>query len=165
MAAHAIMRCLAGGEDIGADTDAADPGDRDAVEASLDYVHGASTFVPMAYLREVGPMHDGYFLFYEEIDWSSRAGSGWPLHYAPDAVIYHRHGGAAGSSTIPGARSLLAEFYMARSRLLFTLRLKPWATPTVLAYHIAQIGNRCLRGHWKKAWLLTQILFGKSKYP
>ncbi|MDE2306052.1 MAG: glycosyltransferase family 2 protein [Gammaproteobacteria bacterium] len=84
------------------------------VEAQLAYVVGASMLVPREFIREVGPMSEQYFLYYEEIDWAIRARGRYRPAYAPRSRVFHKSG--ANSSKVVPTRS--AHFYY-RSRLLF----------------------------------------------
>ena len=43
------------------------------VEAQMAYVVGASMLVSAAFVRDVGPMQEDYFLYFEELDWAQRA--------------------------------------------------------------------------------------------
>ena len=118
------------------------PRDQAAVEAELDYILGAALLISRPCLEAIGPMYDGYFLYYEEIDWAVRAKRhGFRLGYAREALLYHKEGRTIGSSSDRGKRSLLSDYFLARSRLRFTLRFYPWFLPTVFLFGLAQ----CLR--------------------
>ncbi len=99
----------------------------------LDYVHGASMLASRAYLETVGLMEESYFLYFEELDWAMRAKGKFALSYCASSVIYHKEGSSIGSSSNRKVRSLLADTYLSRNRVLFTRRYFPWALPSVLA--------------------------------
>ncbi len=81
------------------------------------YLHGAAMAVRMEAIRDVGCMDEGYFLYYEEIDWSIQfTGAGWDLWYNPDMMIFH-HG-----SLSVGKDSPLKRRYMRRNRLRLARR-------------------------------------------
>jgi GT2 family glycosyltransferase len=49
----------------------------------------------------VGPLHEGYFLYFEDSDWCMRARSqGYRFLTAPDAVVYHLHSGVTRHETL-----------------------------------------------------------------
>lgn len=136
------------------------PVDRDTVESEMDYVSGASMLVSRRFLEEVGLISEDYFLYFEEIDWAVRARkAGYRLGYAPDAIVYHKEGAALGSGK-SGGRSLLAEFYGVRNRLIFTRKFFPWALPTVFVFSALQVVRRCLQGRWAHARLMAAVLLG-----
>ena len=92
--------------------------DVDTIERALDYVVGASMLVSTKFLVDIGLMSEEYFLYYEEIDWATRAQGRFGLAWAPDSVVYHKEGASIGSShrARPSATSLR---YLYRNRLRF----------------------------------------------
>lgn len=59
----------------------------------VDWVVGACFMVRAAAAREVGYLDDGYFMYFEELDWCRRfAARGWKTVYLPEARVIH-HGG------------------------------------------------------------------------
>jgi GT2 family glycosyltransferase len=108
----------------------------ESIEKELSYVAGASMLVSKEFLEAVGLMEEGYFLYFEEIDWAQRAAGRFKLAYAPDAIVYHKEGGAIGSSRSGRHRSPQSFFWLTRSRLRFTARYHPEAVPSVAAYSL-----------------------------
>jgi GT2 family glycosyltransferase len=98
----------------------------------LDFVNGASMLASRAFVEQVGLMEESYFLYFEEHDWAIRAKGKFQLGYCQESVVYHKEGATIGSSRHRSKRSLLAEMYNARNKILFTKRFHPWAVPTVL---------------------------------
>jgi hypothetical protein len=81
------------------------------------YAHGAAMMVPRKVLEIVGPMWEGFFLYYEELDWSARIQqAGLEVWVEPRAKIWHKE-----SLTIQkmGTAKL---FYLTRNRILFMSR-------------------------------------------
>lgn len=73
---------------------------RDAVYAGwdhqnvrdVDYVTGACMIVRREALADVGPMDEGYELYFEDQDWCRRMGQhGWRVAYVPQARMVHHH--------------------------------------------------------------------------
>ena len=85
--------------------------DEAQIESQMSYVCGASMLVTSKLLSDIGLMAEDYFLFYEEIDWCTRAKKfGYSLAYASKAVVYHKEGASIGTG-VGTKRSLLAEYY------------------------------------------------------
>ena len=112
------------------------------------------------YRERFGDLDERYFLYYEEVDWALRGGKTAPPVWARDAIVYHRHGAVAGSQIKQGARGGLAEFHMARSRMLFALKWRPWLVPLILGVSAIQAGRRVLRGRMRQARALLLGAFG-----
>jgi GT2 family glycosyltransferase len=108
----------------------------ESVENAMSYVSGASMLVSRKFLEEVGLMAEDYFLYFEEIDWAERAAGRFKLVYAPDSIVYHKEGGAIGSSRSGRHRSPESFFWLTRSRLLFTAKYHPEALPSVMFYSL-----------------------------
>jgi len=72
----------------------------------------------------VGWWDEGFFLYYEDTDYSVRIRKyGFELYYDPRIVIWHRNGATTG-----GAGSKFQEKVQERSRLRFGLKHAPWRT-------------------------------------
>lgn len=138
--------------------------DRNIVEAQMDFIVGASLCVSADFLKEIGLMEESYFLYFEEADWAARNKGKFPMLYAERSVVFHKEGGAIGSSSEKGARSEISEFYLARGKVMFTIRHYPYALPTVCATLIAQILRRIWRRQFDKAWIIFSVLCGRRQY-
>ena len=65
--------------------------DRQTVRA-VDWVLGACLIIRREAWDAVGPLDEGFFMYYEDIDWCYRARqAGWSVHYLPSAKITHHH--------------------------------------------------------------------------
>lgn len=91
----------------------------EAAARRLDYVSGCSMLLPRRFLEEVGFMDEDYFLYYEEIDWFTRAAGRYPPCIAPAARLYHREGSAIGSRSLRRHATAFADYHLYRSRFLF----------------------------------------------
>lgn len=81
------------------------------------YAHGAAMMLSRHAVSQVGEMYEGYFLYYEELDWSERIRrSGFEIYYLPTATVYHKE------SATTGQNSPLRTYYLTRNRLLFAFR-------------------------------------------
>lgn len=72
-------------------------------------------------LREVGPMDEGYFLYFEDAEYCLRARrAGWRIRFCPEAKVVHFRGGSAPVKALAAARARLpAYYYSARTRYFF----------------------------------------------
>ena len=55
------------------------------------YLHGAAMLVKRNVVEEVGEMPELFFLYYEEIDWSTiMTRSGYEFWYEPALTLFHK---------------------------------------------------------------------------
>lgn len=81
------------------------------------YLHGAAMLIRRAAIERTGLMPELYFLYYEELDWSSSMReNGYELWYEPQSTVYHKE------SNSTGADSPLKIYYLTRNRLLYASR-------------------------------------------
>lgn len=93
-----------------------DNGEFDAAHAS-PYLHGAAMMLKREAIEKTGLMFEGYFLYYEEMDWCMMLRrAGYELWYEPRCTIFHKE------SQSTGQNSPLRTYYMTRNRLLFAKR-------------------------------------------
>lgn len=145
---------------IGAGRLASDPLPTDEVEAKADFICGASLTVSRAFLDQIGLLEQRYFLYYEEVDWAVRGRARFSLGYCPGALVYHKEGASAGSSSGSDRRSALSEYHHTRSRLIFSRLHYPALLPLYFGYGIALAGRRMLKGQWAKSSAILRASFG-----
>jgi GT2 family glycosyltransferase len=64
-------------------------------------VEGASILVKAGCLRDIGPIDEKYFCYFEDLDLSFRARrNGWKLFYNFRSIVFHKWGSSAGSRRI-----------------------------------------------------------------
>lgn len=81
------------------------------------YAHGAAMMVPRQVLDRVGPMEEGFFLYYEELDWCERMRrADFSVWIEPLARVYHRE-----SLTVEKLGALKT-YYLNRNRVWFMRR-------------------------------------------
>lgn len=137
-----------------------DPLPADQVERETDFICGASMTVSRDFLDRVGLLEDRYFLYYEEIDWAVRGRAHFKLGYCPGAVVYHKEGASAGSSSGSDKRSALSEYHHTRSRLIFSSLHYPALLPLYFGYGLALAARRLLSGQTAKAASILRASFG-----
>ena len=82
---------------IGMGSKISDPFDRQKIEGMLRFVSGAAMLVRRDFIETVGLMEEGYFLYYEELDWAQRGRDKYKLGVS-EAIVYHEVGGSIGTS-------------------------------------------------------------------
>lgn len=141
------------GVNLGAGLLLADAPPTDAIERELDYPLGAAIALRPDYLDRAGFLDERYFLYYEEADWA--LAGGMKIGWARNALAYHRYGGATMSKAprrnAASLRSPLSDYHMARSRLLFALKWRPWLAPLLMGAGCAQALRRALAGRSREA--------------
>jgi GT2 family glycosyltransferase len=81
------------------------------------YAHGAAMMISRRVLEQVGPMDEGFFLYYEELDWCERIRqAGFGVWVEPRARVYHKE-----SLTVQKLGALKT-YYLNRNRVLFMRR-------------------------------------------
>lgn len=136
----------------------------DQYRAKLDAIHGCSWLLPRKFLCDIGLMDERYFLYFEEIDWTTRAQGRYQLTYAQDAFVYHKEGQSIGSKSITKTGSLLSEFYCNANKFVYARKFSPWTIPTIFAYTLIQAANHFRKGQPAKAWMQIRVAFGKRRY-
>jgi GT2 family glycosyltransferase len=130
-----------------------------------DWVSGASLIMRREVLEQVGLMDDGYFLYFEEVDFCWRAKrTGWEVWYVPQSRVMHLEGAATGIRT--AAKRRASYWYDSRRRFF----VKHYGVAgLVLADTLWAVGRvtyllRCLlrlgvRAHDPK-WFMFDLLLG-----
>ena len=79
---------------------------------TYDFITGSCVFMPIAVLREVGPISTDYFMYWEDVDWSTVAHKkGYNLTVSDYGCIYHKEGSSI--------KSLSRIYYHTANRILF----------------------------------------------
>lgn len=129
----------------------------------VDQLMGACLLLRRAALEAVGPMDEGFFLYYEEVDLCFRLKqAGWKIYYLPEAQVIH-HGGQSsqqelGPALVALTRSterFFAKHYGCAAALLLRLltivemgwRLPYWAGVFLCAPSRRAEASRWFRGY------------------
>lgn len=87
------------------------------VVRETEFLHGAAMMIRKEVIDSIGPMHDDYFLYYEEYDWCARMkAAGYKLFVDGRVAIYHKE------SLSTGKASPLKTYYLTRNRRLWARR-------------------------------------------
>ncbi|WP_434640805.1 glycosyltransferase family 2 protein [Thermoanaerobacterium thermosaccharolyticum] len=80
----------------------------------VKFITGCLQLISADAIKKVGLMKEGYFLYYEDVDYCFRfIKKGYKLIYSRNSIIYHKCGGSA------NYKSPLSIYYSNRSRFLF----------------------------------------------
>jgi GT2 family glycosyltransferase len=72
---------------------------------SVDWLVGAALMIRRAAWQQVGPLDEGFFMYFEELDWCRRCqAADWQIYYLPDACIIHHE--AKSSEQVLAARTI-----------------------------------------------------------
>lgn len=127
----------------------------------IDYVIGAAVLVSRSFLKEIGLMCEDYFLYFEEIDWATRAKGKFELSCAVDSIAYHKEGASIGADSIAdGKRSALSDYYSIRNKLLFTRRYHPICLITVYMSLFVSIYRRFCRREYDRMKFIFKLMLG-----
>jgi len=132
------------------------------IEATIDYISGCSLLMPRNFLESVGLMSEDYFLYYEEIDWFTRAKGRYNICIADDAIIYHREGAAIGSKNWQSGASILSDFHMFRSRLIYMRKYYGRFLSFCYLDSFKEALKRLFRGQYRHAWVVISVLLGRK---
>lgn len=124
----------------------------------IDYVIGAAVFVRRKFLEDIGLMCEDYFLYCEEIDWAERAKGKYRIACVPESVVYHKEGASTGGGHEIRSRSLLSDYYLLRSKLLFTKKFHKKYLPIVYFALIYAIFVRIKNGQYDRIWMIIKLM-------
>lgn len=100
--------------------DEVDTGQYDEI-GPAEFITGCSLLVRRGTLADIGGLDEGYFLYWEDVDWCVAAASaGWGIIYAPGSRVWHKVGGSG-----TGGIDLLQVRYDTRNRIRFHRRHRP----------------------------------------
>lgn len=85
---------------------------------AVDWVAGASLMIRREVFEAIGLLDDGFFMYYEEVDFCLRARkAGWPCWYIPSSRVAHLVGYSSGvTDRLRKAQRLPAYWFEARRR-------------------------------------------------
>lgn len=87
----------------------------------VPFATGAAMLIRSEAILQVGPMDEGYFLYYEDSDYCQAfIQQGWKIAYLPQAELLHA------TSSVAGRGSERYLYYFARNRIRFMRRWARW---------------------------------------
>lgn len=121
----------------------------------VEWVSFAAVLLNGRMIADIGPMDEGYFLYFEDAEYCLRARrAGWRIRLVPEARASHAEGGSG--DVIPAHRArarLPAYYYASRTRFLYQAH----GRGGLLAANLLWTVGRWLTG--------IRILTGRAVYP
>ena len=106
----------------------------------VDWLSACCLLARREMLEAVGPMDEGYFMYFEDVDWSLRASrAGWEVWYCPSAVVLHE----VGRSTDKAVRRMIVRHHLSAYRF-FTKHYPNWRRPVQRVLLAAGLAVRCI---------------------
>jgi GT2 family glycosyltransferase len=89
--------------------------------AQIEWATFACILLRARMVAEIGPMDEGYFMYFEDAEYCLRARrAGWGIHPVPEAVAVHFRGGSGPVKSLKTERARLPRyFYSSRTRFLY----------------------------------------------
>lgn len=131
----------------------------DQYSGKLDYIVGASIFLPIEILTEYGNIPEHYFLYWEETDFCyGLKKAGLDLKWIPNSIVYHK----IGSST--DITSSFTDYYSTRNTIRFFKKWHPFFLISIVLFNILfKVFNRIRRGQFKRIFLIFKAVFDGLK--
>ncbi len=129
------------------------------------YAHGAAMLVKRSVIDAVGVFPELFFIYYEELDWSSQiTRGGYKIYYQPTALIFHKE------SITMGRESAIKAYYHNRNRILFMRR--NFRTYQLLCFYLfflgfttpKTVGKYVLNGQWEHLRSFRRALWWNLRY-
>lgn len=97
------------------------PLDMPPVPGDIGWASFACILLSRTMIEAIGPMDEGYFLYFEDAEYCWRARkAGWKIAYVPKAQAVHFRGGSGPVKALATARKRLpAYYYASRTRFLY----------------------------------------------
>lgn len=121
----------------------------------IEWVSFACVLLRAALTRDLGPMDEGYFLYFEDAEYCLRARrAGWAVAYVPEAVVIHYRGGSSPVKARMKTRaSLPIYYYRSRARFLYQAHGRFGLLMANFGWHIGRMIKHATR------------LLGRSIHP
>ncbi|MFC4475905.1 hypothetical protein [Flavobacterium chungangensis] len=129
-----------------------------------DYPVGASMIIKYRDLESIGLLSEDYFLFFEEIDWISRAKKiNGGVKMLPVFGIYHKQGNST-KSKIKKKKSEFIDLISMKSRITFAKKYNRKNLGFIyLSILTLTIGNRIRQGNFKVIPKILKVIFDTKK--
>ncbi len=131
---------------------------------SMDYPIGASLFTSLKIFYELGRFDENYFLYHEEIDFSTQAiRNNYKIGVSLDSIIYHKQGATTGSKKKKKKDNLYIESFKYRGFILFYKKFHPKLTLIAYTNLFLKSIKKLLKRELKHSKLIIGIIFKSIK--
>jgi N-acetylglucosaminyl-diphospho-decaprenol L-rhamnosyltransferase len=112
-----------------------DPG-----EAEIDWASFACILIRGAMVEQIGPMDEGYFLYFEDAEYCLRARrAGWRVAWVPEARMVHFRGGSGPVKELERKRKKMpGYFYASRARFFYQAHGRGGLIRANLMWHLGR---------------------------
>ena len=120
------------------------PIDADPATEPIEWISFACVALRRETFEQVGPMDEGFFLYFEDVDYCRRVrAAGWKIAYAPESHVVHLRGGTSPVKALGAARRRRPKyFYASRNRYLAKFYGRTGLALTNVLWHC----GRCISG-------------------
>lgn len=126
-------------------------------DVCIDYPIGASMFVSKKFIDSVGGMYEGFFLYFEELDWVLRGERlGFKVGYEYSVRVIHKEGRSTDNSN--RFKSFIADSCQVRNRIIITKKYYRKYLLSVLFFVELTLIKRLLYGEIKRFYMLNKVL-------
>jgi GT2 family glycosyltransferase len=126
---------------------------------NIDFLVGASLFIPRLILEDIGLLSEEYFLYYEEPDYWQRSKSKYRWICNVKSIVYHKEGATIGaSSKTQGNKSMIGDFYSIRNRRLFMKKYYPNRMVFVYFGLVYSLFTRLRRKQYNRLKMIIKII-------
>lgn len=131
------------------------PTEVSAIEAVMDSPSGASMYVTRSCIETIGPMDESYFLFFEDLDWGTRAKT-CGLGYAPNSIVGHKRGTTTGSANKYAKIPRLSLYLEHRNAVHFVRKYFPATIPLRVGFSLLFAIKILIHRAPRNSWVVLQ---------
>src|SRR6056297_989660 len=108
--------------------------------AEIEWASFACILLRDRMVREIGPMDEDYFLYFEDAEYCLRATrTGWKVHHEPQAVVVHYRGGSGPVKALTKVgKRLPAYYYSSRTRFFYQAHGRAGPVVANLMWHLGR---------------------------
>jgi GT2 family glycosyltransferase len=134
---------------------------KDLVSKNLEYSFasyaiGASMMVPRRYVENVGLLYEGYFLYYEEIDWSERGRQkNYTTAICQSSIVYHKEGGSTQQNK---KLNLKIEYFKYKNLIIFYNHFYKYLVPIAYFRLVIKMSKKVFKGQFDEAKLILKVI-------
>lgn len=123
----------------------------------MGWLTGACLMVRRQALQQAGPLDDGMFMCFEDVEWCMRLrAAGWRLEYVPGTPVTHLEG--------QSIRQRLGEMLIVSQQSLFYLFHKHFSRPALHALRLLTTVEMVLRSIlWSVLWILRPSMRAEAR--
>lgn len=121
----------------------------------VDYVAGTSLFVRREVLEAVGLFDEGFFFYWEDVDFCHRVlDAGWQLAVAANAVVYHKFSSSVGS------QSMRSDLFKVASLIRYFRKHQGFGCCLPVGFNVSgMVVNRLLRRQFDRVGPIVRETF------